>query len=171
MNNPIGDLLKKGEPVDMSEIIRTNTEFNEQLKARAKPYDELVKSLECTVVSAYDGSTSFDPRDSLTIPLSPHSRPYQKMVQNSHGILEVISDSAVKVIRYNGSVGGIDADDRIRVYIFKGEEIALHDLADNYETSFNGEAKKVLVERDFQEEEDAVKIEKLKGDKVVHTYG
>jgi len=83
-------------------------------------------------------------------------------------VSSVDSNIPVRKIGYLGNAN-IDAGDRIRAYLVKSREIEGKSIGQIYGGK---ECHEVwYVERDFKEEEEADKVEKLGQDgKVLHTY-
>jgi len=136
----------------LDDILKQIEKHNEDLRARAKPYESLIVPIECSVQHV-NGS-----RKKTT--------------------LEVLTQSPVKTLTFYG-LPPLEKGDMIRAYVFKGEE--LHEKLPDDPFSLNNHPwgrKKCYspmppshyVERDLQAKEAAVRIEKIRNNEVVATY-
>ncbi|MDP3639769.1 MAG: hypothetical protein Q8R53_01025 [Nanoarchaeota archaeon] len=152
----------------------TETEkYNAGLRARAKTREELLVLLDCgvTAVVGHTSRGSFTPRSELVI---GGSSPSYGTGDQSFLEISVTSETPVKQLHFRGWPP-FEKGDRIRAYIFKGkeewEQAFMFDDQDFSGLAFGARfGKTVLVERDFQEQEKALKIEKLRNGEVVATY-
>ena len=142
------------------------------LKEKSKPKEELIVPLDCLVLS----STTTTYHRSIT--LSSEIRIGHRSPQYNAGSiisleLEVKTNSPVKILQYNG-VAPLEAGDQIRAYTLKAKEISENDTLDPFgivEDDFGFSHNPTFwIERDYQEQEETHKIEKIRDGKVVATY-
>ena len=142
--------------------------YNTNLRSQAKKKEDLITPLECLVteVLSYTKVVEMTPQSEMRLGgISPHY--ITGIISNTE--LTVCTDGTVRKIMMPGILP-LESGDQIRAYIVKGEmEAEQHTLtpAPRYQRD-----KPVLhlIARDWKEEETAVKIEKMRSDKVVATY-
>ena len=134
-------------------------------KAKIPSLEDFIVALECEVVE-------FNLKTSNTV-----IRPVSEMVfgsksssykggQCNSAYIKIKSDECVQQLVYGGSCF-LEAGDKIKAYIIKAEEVQGFHLKTNiYDHGWHTSYKK----RCFIKEENVIKIEKLKGNKVIATY-
>ncbi len=144
----------------------------------AKPKEELITQLECLVteVTCYTKPTAMTPDSEIRI--GGHSPRYATGLM-SETILSVYTDSPVRRITMPG-IYPLENGDQIRAYILKGvlkeEQRSVPPRRETIPPSPVVPApprrlpQKHWIERDWHEDEKAVKIEKLRAEQVVATY-
>lgn len=137
--------------------------FNEELKERAKSKEELIVVLSFIVKSVFCKSQRMSHTPRSEIRYGGSSPSYFTGTACSTE-LTVQGSSIVKTIKYSGPLP-LEAGDEINVHIFAGES--------EYEKGQSWSCNNPrfhLVERELEEVEEALKIEKIRDSKVVATY-
>ncbi|HLC97917.1 MAG TPA: hypothetical protein VJC21_04010 [Candidatus Nanoarchaeia archaeon] len=146
--------------------------YNAELRTRAKTKEELMVLLECRVLSVegYIAQSSFTPHSELRI---GGTSPSYKTGDSSSLELAVESGTAVKHLHFKG-LPPLEKGDTIRAYIFKGKEeyerVIISERVPFILRRFGPRTPTVLVEREFEENEQPFKIEKIRNGEVVATY-
>ena len=127
-------------------------QHNTDVRTRSRPYETLIVPVECSVQSVVGSS-----RETT---------------------LEVVTNTAVKTLKFYG-LPSLEQGDKIRAYVFKGEEVYEKLRDDPFDMwkipsasnrCYQPKPQSHYVERDFKEKELVVKIEKRRKNKVVATY-
>jgi hypothetical protein len=157
-------LLKKKSREDIEK-------FNQDLRSKAKTQDELIVPLECKVESALKFS---DKTYLLDKKLENNEIQINCDVKYENGVTLLVSNNEkVKRVMFS-QWPNLQKDDLIRIYVYKGEEIS----EKNYpNTPFNltesippKDLPTHYIERNWQETEKPILIEKLVDGEVVDTY-
>lgn len=148
-------------------IQKEDEKYNADLQKRAKKPEDLIVPVYATIKS-FDGnssSTSFTPFSEMAI--GGHSPRYQR--GNSLNLeMRVETKTPIKRLHWGGYPPSLEVGDTIRAYIVKGiqeTERGHSRLGPSYPAPPSH-----WVSRNFQEEENPFKIEKLRKGKVVATY-
>ena len=167
MTNPLGRL----ESVifdDLFENARQETEkYNQELRAKAKSPEQLTVSLEGVIegIDFYQGSVSFTPRSEMVI--GGRSPSYSGGHVN-YAEIKIQGESKVEKLKFDGWPH-LEAGDTIRAYIFKGQKES-EKCFEVFEVDWYHNPPSHWTERDYQPVEHPIKIEKLRGGKVIATY-
>lgn len=163
-------MVKKKRNVDSVE----NTILKSQLEI--KPKEQLIVPVECTVESivssSYEGR--FTPESELQY--GGHSPSYSTGAHLNSEIKVNTANTPIRMLEFHGWPN-IERGNRIRAYVFKGKEEYLEieaklkaELWDFTHRIGERRPKPIYVEREFEEKESPVKIEKLVDGFVVATY-
>lgn len=138
--------------------------YNAELRKRAQKKEDLIVPVDFTVESVlgYNSGTGCIPIGPIV--MGGHTPTRQV---GDYSALELQVNSAktqVKKLSFNGWPP-IEAGDKIRAYIFIGEE-----KKEMPTQGFEYCGQSHYIQREFKKQETAVKIEKLKKGKVVATY-
>ncbi len=146
----------------LEEVEKENREYNDDLRARAKTREELIVSLECTVleIHGYQGLTSVHSEMRMG-----ESSPYYNTGHTYRTEIKVQSDTSVEKLEFKGWPP-LEAGDLLRAYIIRGEL----KYEKTFRNDFNHNLLSHWIERDYQQVEHPIKIEKLRDGKVVATY-
>ena len=150
---------------------------NQELLNAAKPKEELIISLNCHILSATEFYKDIDLRIESEFRAGASIPTYNTGQQTT---LELMVDCykypELKTILFFGNPG-LETDDHIKAYVFLGEAKYLTDAADIFDFSdnpmFSKEAKMgdpLYILREVKEKEQALKIEKVRGQRILKTY-
>ncbi len=152
----VKELLKEFSVDDMSKSIKDRLEKikkeNEDLKKLSKPYEKLIIPYEAIVgeVRNYNFSTDHTP---LSEQMSEVDYPSYKSGYRNE--LEInLEEGLVEKLIFKGN-SSIEKGNKIRAYIFAGEEKELHFLGHGDENNL------VYIPRDFKKQEIAFYIQKI----------
>lgn len=153
------------------QVLENIEKYNKDLRARAKTLEELTIPVLCLVESIVGSASKI------------HHTPHSEMVYGGTTPSYHTGDALKTEISVKTSTpvtkiifGGwppIEKGDLIKAYIIKAKE-EYEKLSFNIERLFcyqqHRQPTPLYVERDFKNEETAIKIEKLKNDVIVATY-
>jgi len=140
--------------------------YNQELRAKSKPKEDLMVGLECVVKEA-----DFYLRTAVASGVVLYGGPAPFSYKTGHFsnvVLVVESSSPVKKLEIDGWPR-LETGDIIRAYILKGTEKAEKFPFDQFHDP-RREPKVHWVERDYEAVEKPSKIEKLRNGRVVATY-
>ncbi len=133
--------------------------------AKGTSLEDFIVALECEVVEfkLITSGTIIMPMNGIVIGGKSESH---KGGQCNSAHIKIKSNECVQELVYGGSCS-LEAGDRIKAYIVKADEVQEYNIKSNiYDDGLHTSYKK----RDFKKEENAIKIEKLKRNKVVAAY-
>lgn len=150
--------------------IRDTIELQKQqrildLRARSKPKEELIKSIDC-IVEFVKGTVQKTTYSSGPLIIGGYNHTYAGGDQSQTEII-IASNTPVNTIYFRGWPP-LEKGDRISAYIFKGKEESEDPEWIPYPSCIKPISH--YVEREWQEKETAIKIEKLRNKKVVAEY-
>jgi hypothetical protein len=167
--NPKEDEIKNIDDNFFDELAKEIEKKNEELRAKAKKREDLIVPVYCYVTSV-EGYLS-------QRKMTPHSErmiggksPSYNVGDSSRLELLVDTKEGIKYVNFAGWPP-IEKGDSIKAYFLKGElkseetKLGIQRISMRY-----NQLQSHWIERDFQETETALKIEKLRDGKVVATY-
>lgn len=165
-DNILDDLVTTEGAEDIfKKMFEKDEKYNQELRKKSKSKEELVVNLELLVksVNGYINQTSFTPRSEMVL---GGTSPRYGGGDKSYLEIEVYSGNKVKIIEFQG-LPPIFAGDKIRAYIFKGEEKF---EKESFPKHSRNNPTSHYIERDFKKIEKAFKIEKLSKNDILATY-
>ena len=152
--------------------------YNADLRARAKKPEELVECFDCFVERIYCEVEPIEEREHFSFSdtkIGPgpfgivNSPNHITGYKNSMKLEVMASDESILVKKVNFPIFiPLESGDSVRVYVVRGEYMS--EKTGGFFSLEEDEQDKHLVARGYKEEENAVRIEKLKDNSVVATY-
>ncbi|MBS3169375.1 hypothetical protein J4210_02725 [Candidatus Woesearchaeota archaeon] len=157
---------RRGRPVDFSEIVANIQAENQRKIDQSKPQEELIVPLEVLVESAEFRSADVTVSDQF---IGVGHREY-RTGQVQGATYQVSGHDVVRELSFAGGWPEI-VGENVRAYVFKGKTVELSVNPFNASPYEMQHAGSVYHERDFEEKEQALRIEVLdENGKVSRTY-